>query len=91
MFLLLADGLNAMTSPQQTRCLVADRVPAVLGLIPAWGVPGLVDGWYHRRTGSNVPTTAALEESLIHSLMLAESGLPVLLDLLVAESTRRGL
>lgn len=61
---------------------VADRVPAVLGLIPAWGVPGLVDWWFHRRSGIERPDHGGTEASLIHSLMLAESGLAVLLVVL---------
>jgi hypothetical protein len=52
------------------------------GLIPAWGVPGLVDWWYHRRSQIERPGHGGTEESLIHSLMLAQSGLPVLLALL---------
>ena len=52
------------------------------GLIPAWGVPGLVDWWYHRQSQIERPDHGGVKESLIHSLMLAESGLPVALALL---------
>jgi hypothetical protein len=51
------------------------------GLIPAWGLPGLVDWWFHRRSGIERPYHGGAKESLIHSLMLAESGLPVMLAL----------
>ncbi len=51
------------------------------GLIPVWRVPGLVDWWFHRRSGIERPDHGGTEEPLIHSLMLAESGLPVLLAL----------
>lgn len=52
------------------------------GLIPAWGVPGLVDWWYHRRSGIEQPDRGGTKESLIHWLMLAESGIPVMLAVL---------
>jgi hypothetical protein len=52
------------------------------GLIPAWGVPGLVDWWYHRGTQIERPDHGGTKESLIHSLMLAESGMVVGLALL---------
>jgi hypothetical protein len=51
------------------------------GLIPAWGLPGLADWWFHRRSGIERPDHGEVRESLIHSLMLAESGLPVMLAL----------
>ena len=72
-----------MTSPQQTT-MARSPIESLLywGLIPAWGVPGLVDWWFHRRSGIERPDHGGTEESLIHSLMLAESGLPVLLALL---------
>jgi hypothetical protein len=54
------------------------------GLIPAWGVPGVVDWWYHRRSRIELRGHGGTKESLIHSLMLAESGIPVAL-LLVAD------
>jgi hypothetical protein len=52
------------------------------GLIPAWGVPGLVDWWCHRRSRIERPDHGGTKESLIHSLMLAQSGIPVVLALL---------
>ncbi len=72
-----------MTTPRQRR-IARSPIESLLwwGLIPAWGVPGLVDWWYHRRSGIERPDHGGTEESLIHSLMLAESGLPVLLALL---------
>jgi hypothetical protein len=49
-------------------------------LLPAWFVPGVADWWRHRRT--DIEHTAGLRESLIHSLMMAEVGVPITLALL---------
>ncbi len=76
-------GSASMTVRRQT---TIDRSPIesllYWGLIPAWGVPGLVDWWYHRRSQIERPDHGGVRESLIHSLMLAESGLAVGLALL---------
>ncbi|WLW51092.1 diguanylate cyclase [Streptomyces sp. YU58] len=45
------------------------------GLLPSWFVPGLADWAMHRRTG--IEDTAGTKESLIHSLMMAEVGIPI--------------
>ena len=76
-----------LASPAPTAChrsTARSPIESLLywGLIPAWGVPGLVDWWYHRRAGIERPDHGGAKESLIHSLMLAESGIPVLLALL---------
>ncbi|MFI7500046.1 diguanylate cyclase [Streptomyces sp. NPDC049687] len=49
------------------------------GLLPSWFVPGLADWAMHRRT--RIEDTAGTKESLIHSLMMAEVGLPIALTL----------
>ncbi|ELS57757.1 hypothetical protein [Streptomyces viridochromogenes] len=49
------------------------------GLLPSWFVPGVADWWMHRRT--RIEETAGTKESLIHSLMMAEVGLPIALTL----------
>src|SRR5919112_634309 len=49
------------------------------GLLPGWFVPGLADWVMHRR--SRIEDTAGTKESLIHSLMMAEVGLPIALTL----------
>jgi hypothetical protein len=49
-------------------------------LLPMWVVPGVLDHVWHRRT--KIETTSGLGESLIHALMMAEMGLPMLLGLL---------
>ena len=76
-------GLGWMTARRETRI---DRSPIesllYWGLIPAWGIPGLVDWWYHRRSQIERPDHGGTKESLIHSLMLAESGIVVVLALL---------
>ena len=48
-----------------------------LGLLPAWGLPGLLDWWFHRRSRIEEPNHGGVRESLIHMLMLAEGGLPI--------------
>lgn len=49
------------------------------GLLPGWFVPGLADWVMHRRT--RIEDTAGTKESLLHSLMMAEVGLPIALTL----------
>ncbi|WP_416481848.1 diguanylate cyclase [Streptomyces sp. CL12] len=49
------------------------------GLLPGWFVPGLADWAMHRRT--RIEDTAGTKESLIHSLMMAEVGVPIALTL----------
>ncbi|MHC3468866.1 diguanylate cyclase [Streptomyces sp. 7R007] len=49
------------------------------GLLPSWFVPGLADWVMHRRT--RIEDTAGTKESLIHSLMMAEVGIPIALTL----------
>lgn len=45
------------------------------GLLPSWFVPGLADWVMHRRT--RIEDTAGTKESVIHSLMMAEVGIPI--------------
>jgi len=49
------------------------------GLLPSWFLPGLADWAMHRRT--RIEETSGTKESLIHSLMMAEVGLPIALTL----------
>jgi hypothetical protein len=48
-------------------------------VLPAWLAPGLLDWWCHRRTHIEEPANGGTRESLIHSAMFAEAGLPLLL------------
>lgn len=48
--------------------------------LPAWLLPGLLDWWCHRRTRIQEPENGGVAESLVHSAMLAEGGLPLLLS-----------
>jgi hypothetical protein len=50
------------------------------GLLPLWGVAGFIDWCCHRAT--QVESTSGLKESLIHSLMGIQLGIPILLCLL---------
>lgn len=47
-------------------------------VLPAWLGPGLFDWWCHRRTHIEESTNGGTTESLIHSVMFAEAGLPLL-------------
>lgn len=49
------------------------------GVMPLWLGAGLADWYLHRRT--RIEQTAGPRESLIHHLMFAETGVPVLLGL----------
>lgn len=49
-------------------------------LLPAWFIPGTADHLMHRRT--SIERTSGLSESAIHSLMMAEISVPLLLTLL---------
>lgn len=49
------------------------------GVLPLWLGAGLADWYLHRRT--RIEQTAGPRESLIHHLMFAETGVPVLLGL----------
>lgn len=49
------------------------------GVFPLWLAAGAADWYLHRR--SKIEETAGPRESLIHHLMLAETGVPVMLGL----------
>jgi len=49
------------------------------GMLPLWGIAGLVDWYCHRST--NIETTSGWRESLIHSAMGLQVGIPILLGL----------
>lgn len=50
------------------------------GLLPLWGIAGFIDWCCHRAT--KVESTSGVKESLIHSLMGIQLGVPILLGLL---------
>ena len=50
------------------------------GLLPLWGICGFIDWCCHRAT--RVESTSGLKESLIHSLMGVQLGIPIVLCLL---------
>lgn len=47
--------------------------------LPAWLGPGLLDWWCHRRTHIEDPRNGGTKESLIHSAMFAQAGIPLML------------
>ena len=50
------------------------------GLLPLWGITGFIDWCCHRAT--HVESTSGLKESLIHSAMGVQLGIPIALCLL---------
>jgi len=48
-------------------------------VLPVWAGAGLADWWCHRRT--DIEHTAGPTESVIHSLMMLEGGVPTMLGL----------
>ncbi|WP_019631945.1 hypothetical protein [Actinomadura atramentaria] len=57
----------------------ATRRGLIGGVVPLWLGAGLADWWCHRRT--HIERNAGAHESVIHSLMMAEAGVPVVLGL----------
>jgi hypothetical protein len=49
------------------------------GLLPLWGISGFIDWCCHRATG--IERTSGLKESLIHSVMGVQLGIPIVLCL----------
>jgi hypothetical protein len=60
-----------------TRHLLINMI--LYGLLPLWGIAGFIDWLCHRKT--HVESTSGLKESLIHSLMGLQLGIPILLCL----------
>ncbi len=50
------------------------------GLLPLWGITGFIDWYCHRASG--IERTSGLRESLVHSLMGLQLGIPIVLCLL---------
>ena len=51
----------------------------LFGLLPLWGISGLIDWACHRAT--KIEHTSGLRESLVHSLMGIQLGIPIILAL----------
>lgn len=66
-----------MTTPTTDQLLVS---LILYGLLPLWGITGFIDWCCHRATG--IERTSGLRESLVHSLMGIQLGIPILLCLL---------
>jgi hypothetical protein len=66
-----------MTTPTTDQLLVN---LILYGLLPLWGVTGFIDWCCHRATA--IERTSGLRESLVHSLMGIQLGIPILLCLL---------
>ena len=57
----------------------AVRTILMYGVVPLWILAGLGDWWWHRRTA--IERNAGVLESAMHSLMMVQVGIPVLLAL----------
>jgi len=57
----------------------AVRLMLMYAIVPLWVLAGLGDWWCHRRAG--IERNAGIFESAMHSLMMIEVGVPVLLAL----------
>ncbi len=66
-----------MTTPTTDELLI---YLILYGLLPLWGITGFIDWCCHRATG--IERTSGLRESLVHSLMGVQLGIPILLCLL---------
>jgi hypothetical protein len=65
------------TRMQDTNQLLISLI--LYGILPLWGISGFVD-WLCHRT-SRIETTSGLKESLIHSVMGIQLGVPIVLGL----------
>lgn len=74
-------ALRLDTSGPVTDVSDATRRYLMYVLLPAWFAPGVADWWMHRRT--RIESTSGTRESLIHLLMMAEIGVPILAALLL--------
>jgi len=52
----------------------------LFGLLPLWGVTGFIDWCCHRATG--IERTSGLRESMVHSIMGVQLGIPIVMCLL---------
>jgi hypothetical protein len=52
----------------------------LFAVLPAWLGPGLLDWWCHRKTRIENPANGGIRESLIHSAMFAEAGVPLVVS-----------
>lgn len=78
----MSDEIHGMIRRQlQSRSVLKRRVRSffLFVALPAWLGPGLLDWWCHRRTHIEEPGNGGTKESLIHSAMFAEAGIPLLL------------
>jgi len=57
------------------------------GLLPLWGIAGLLDWACHRAT--RIERTSGIKESLMHSLMGVQLGVPIVLCRMLERSARK--
>ena len=66
-------------APKEIATAEATRRYMMYVLLPFWFVPGILDWIWHRQI--KIETTSGTEESLIHTLMMTEVGLPIVIGL----------
>jgi hypothetical protein len=57
----------------------ATRRYITYAMLPCWGLAGALDWLWHRQT--KIESTSGTEESVMHLLMMAEAGLPIMMGL----------
>lgn len=72
---------RAARSGQSGGVDAATRRYLMYAVVPGWLLPGLLDYRMHRRTG--IEKAGGVRESLIHSLMMTEVGVPIWMALLL--------
>ncbi len=76
----LSRGVAHRSAVRKRGVEAASRRYLLYVLLPVWFVPGFLDYLMHRRT--HIEDTAGPRESLIHSLMMTEIGIPAWIALL---------
>jgi hypothetical protein len=66
---------------QSSHTETATRRYMMYFMLPLWFVPGVLDYFWHKKT--RIESTSGTTESLIHSLMMTEVGVPIVAGLLL--------
>lgn len=67
-----------LTRPRDSRAITDDVARRFLmyAVMPIWSVSGFLDWLWHKQT--NIETTSGVQESIMHLIMMAEAGVPIL-------------
>ncbi len=80
--LMQREPLQAVRSCLQHHRMLKSRTRSLFlfVVLPAWLGPGLLDWYFHRRSHIEEPENGGALESLVHSTMFVEGGLPLLIS-----------